>query len=305
MIMPRCMTRANGSAAPPHDAFFKAVFENPEHASAMARHVLSNLDKSAIDWRSIESSSATFVDPELERNYTDLLFSVNIAGKQGHRRRSSNKHLPVILTIVVSNAEFGWNGPLSLRDQYQPHPSSIAGLDSLLPQFRLVLLDLSKVSNDELKNWALAAFPKAALFALRDIHDDQKILQNFEHWAPYAAAAAQTPCGVEALRQLMRYITQSSPDLNIEDFRAKIRQHLPRAENELMSIYEQALQKGQQQGREQGRQDSLRQLLTLKFGELPPQYATRLQAARPEELDRYFERFLAADTLPAIFDEPA
>ena len=29
--------------APPHDAFFKAAFEHPEHTGALVRHMLSKL----------------------------------------------------------------------------------------------------------------------------------------------------------------------------------------------------------------------------------------------------------------------
>jgi hypothetical protein len=49
----------------------------------------------------------------------------------------------------------------------------------------------------------------------------------------------------------------------------------------------------------------LAKLLTLKFGELPSDCAERLQTASGEDLERYIERILTADTLAAVFANPA
>lgn len=74
---------------------------------------------------------------------------------------------------------------------------------------------------------------------------------------------------------------------------------------ELMTIYEQALHKGRQEGRQQTSVNLLAKQLTLKFGELPSEYEARLHAATPEDVDRYVERILTADTIAAVFADPA
>jgi predicted transposase YdaD len=60
-------------------------------------------------------------------------------------------------------------------------------------------------------------------------------------------------------------------------------------------------QEGLQEGRQAGRIDTLVKLLTLKFGELPPEYGARLEQASLAQLDRYTERVLFADSLAAVF----
>lgn len=195
------------------------------------------------------------------------------------------------------------------------------GIADLLPDFSLLLVDLSKTSNEELRSWALEAFPKAALFALRDARDPAKLLQDFDHWGALLGEASEAPAGMDAIRQLIQYIAQASPNLNIKDFRGKIRQYLPKAEAELMTIYEQARQVGLQQGIEQGieqgigqgieqgihrgRIEQLLELLELKFGELPSEYAARLQSATATDIHRYAKRMLTADSLAAVFADPA
>jgi hypothetical protein len=70
-----------------------------------------------------------------------------------------------------------------------------------------------------------------------------------------------------------------------------------------MTIYEQAREQGLQQGLQQGRVTLLVKLITIKFGELPREYQARLEAATNEEIERYSERVLTADTLAAVFGE--
>lgn len=304
---------------------------------------LESADPTLIAWETMKCEPTSFVDPELDPYHTDLLFSVGIAGapayiyfllehqsttdhdmpyrvleylmrvwdyydaqqRELHPKRTRRSPIPLIIAIVISNVQGGWKGPLSFHDLCEPHPSSLPGLENLVPHFSLLLLDLSDVSNDDLSSWALAAFPKAALFALRDARDPAKLPQDFEHWGALMAEAAQAPSGMEAVRQLMRYLALASPNLNMAEFRARIRQYLPKAETELMTIYEQARQEGLQTGRQEGQVRTIAKQLALKFGELPAAYATRLQAATTEDLDRYLERILTADSLAAVFGDPA
>lgn len=323
--------------AQPHDAFFKAAFQHPEHARALVQHALPSLS-SQFDWTTLRGDPASFVDPALQQHHTDLLFSVQVQGEPAHiyvlfEHQSTVDHdmalrvlnylariwkrhrihrrtgpLPLIVPIVITNAPGGWYGPRWFHDLCSPHPSTIDGIAELIPSFNLHIMELSEYGNEQLRAWALAAFPKAAMFALRDVRDPDKLLQDFEHWGPYVAEAYQAPSGMDAIAQLMRYIAKASPNLNIEAFRAKIGQYLPEAEAELMTIYEQALQEGLQrgiqQGIHQGRVLTLVRLLELKFGELPSEYSARLQRATAEELDRYDERVLTADSLAAVFADP-
>ena len=56
-------------------------------------------------------------------------------------------------------------------------------------------------------------------------------------------------------------------------------------------------QKGLSRGRQEGMQDLLHELLTEKFGPLPPWAAERLQAATAEDLHAWAKRVLHGATL--------
>ena len=60
---------------------------------------------------------------------------------------------------------------------------------------------------------------------------------------------------------------------------------------------------GKAEGRAQGKAETLRKLLTLRFGELSEASELRIASASEEELDRWVERVLTADTLNAVIGE--
>jgi len=323
----------------PHDALFKAAFESPEHAAALVRPLLPISVSAAIAWDSMTLQVGSFVDPELADHHTDLLFSVPLHGGGDalvyllleHQSSSDsdmplrvlayqvriwerfrNEHhgalpLPPILPVVVSHAPEGWTVARSFEELFDPNVFSIPGLAALVPRFSLLIEDLAGRSNEELKAWAMAAFQKLVLWALRDGRHADRFQDNHGEWVAPFDEARRAPRGIEALTQLMRYFALVIDPLPFEMFRAKIRERLPGTEEITMSWFdhqqEQALAKGRVEGRAEGRVEILRKQLVLKFGVLDSEHEARLAASTSEALDRYLERVLTAPTLAAVFVE--
>lgn len=70
----RCYGRSVVTSTP-HDALFKSVFEQPEHATAELRHILPAPIVAAIRWPTLTLEPGSFVAPELAGLHSDLLFS--------------------------------------------------------------------------------------------------------------------------------------------------------------------------------------------------------------------------------------
>jgi predicted transposase YdaD len=74
---------------------------------------------------------------------------------------------------------------------------------------------------------------------------------------------------------------------------------------------EEGRKKGREEGRKKGREEGLREgriamlrnLLVFKFQTLGEGYEARLQAATPEAIDRWLQRLLTVDSLPAVFED--
>jgi predicted transposase YdaD len=59
-------------------------------------------------------------------------------------------------------------------------------------------------------------------------------------------------------------------------------------------------EEGRAEGHEKGQRALLRKQLALKFGELTTEQEARVEAAQPEELERYAERLLTAGGIDAV-----
>jgi flagellar biosynthesis/type III secretory pathway protein FliH len=72
-------------------------------------------------------------------------------------------------------------------------------------------------------------------------------------------------------------------------------------------LHKQGRKKGREEGLKKGREEgcvaALRSLLIFKFQTLGARYEARLQAATPEEIDRYLKRLLTADSLAKVFKD--
>lgn len=100
---------------------------------------------------------------------------------------------------------------------------------------------------------------------------------------------------------LLRYIELVCDDLQLQEFRAKLRELAPGVEQAAVTIAEQMRREGEARGRFEGRVQVLTKQLTLKFGAIGAEQLALIGAATDEDLDRYVERVLTADTLAAVF----
>src|SRR5690606_27510036 len=64
-----------------------------------------------------------------------------------------------------------------------------------------------------------------------------------------------------------------------------------------MSLRKQWIEEGREEGRAEGRAEVLLKLLQLKFGALPESAEEKVRRASLEELDRWAERVLSAQSL--------
>jgi predicted transposase/invertase (TIGR01784 family) len=62
-------------ATTPHDALFKVVLGQPEHARGMLRAVIPAVLAEALDWSALALCPGSFVDATLTQQHTDLLYS--------------------------------------------------------------------------------------------------------------------------------------------------------------------------------------------------------------------------------------
>jgi predicted transposase/invertase (TIGR01784 family) len=321
----------------PHDALFKAAFEHPEHAEGLLRKILPAQLCAVVDWQTLTHEPGSFIDPLLGDRHCDLLFSVRLRnGSQAYfhllfehqstldpdmprrmlgylmsfwdrYRKQSPDPLPVVIPILICHAPGGWTAPTSMQALFGAALADVPGLAEFVPHFRLLVEDLAHLSNDDLHELALAAFPTLALWLLRDARDPDKLFANLDHWADAFYDAVHAPSGMEALVQLLSYLSWVCTDEHYQQFCETIRKRLPEAEDTVMTYAEKLIEQGRKEGLEnglvQGQTRLLVKQLTLKFGDVPPAHQATITNATLEQLERYAARVLFVDTLAAVFEE--
>jgi hypothetical protein len=193
-------------------------------------------------------------------------------------------------------------------------------LAALVPRFSMIVDDLARLSDGDLAARPLPAFPRLALWLLRDARDFATFLDSFDAWIPAMLELEWTRSGRDRLTTLVTYMFRVISPLHLEPLRAKLRTLLgSRTEKLAMTIAEQlrkegiqeaiktgreeGLKKGLKKGHEEGRLATLRSMLLFKFHTLGAKHEARLKAATPEAIDRYLQRLLTADSLAAVFDD--
>jgi hypothetical protein len=165
---------------------FKAAFGTPDHAADLFRSLLPPSIVAAIRWNTLRREVGSYINPALRDRYSDLLFSVMLGDTrallylllehqsthddlllvrileylslalQGYAK-DYGLPLPLVIPVAVCHTAGGWASPRTFSDLFVQHPSTIPGLAELIPDYTLLLDDLTLVDDEELHRRTLAA----------------------------------------------------------------------------------------------------------------------------------------------------
>jgi predicted transposase YdaD len=318
---------------------FKAGFDTPEQAAGLFKQLLPPTITRALAWETLARESGTFIDPALRNRHSDLLFSIQLVRSRAReqpgevvllylllehqssndvdmplrmleylvriwkRYRKDNKgSLPIIIPALLSNAPEGWTAPTGFHELFDPLVlDALTGIAALIPNFSLLLADLTHISDEELLSWMLLPAASLILKALRDGRDKEKFLRGLAKWRGRVHEILAAPGGRELIEQLLHYIWLVTPDLDFADVHAKLLRELPETKDVVMTFAERLREQGRVEGEAKGRVQVLTKLMTLKFGPLSDEHASRIATATEHQLDAYIERILIASTPEAMF----
>src|SRR5688572_4709499 len=150
----------------PHDALFKRTFSDPEHVRQELRAVLPPALLGPLDLATLRPCPGSFVDQALAGSHSDLLFSVELAGKPAllylvyehmstvdallplrllsyvvrvllqHAEQSKGAlPLPAVVPLVLHHSATGWTASTRLEALFDPALLETEGLRDWLPRF--------------------------------------------------------------------------------------------------------------------------------------------------------------------------
>jgi len=322
-----------------HDTLFKRAFSVPRHAAGLIRALLPAALVARMDLSKLELVRASFVDPELRERHGDLVFRVPIDGKMAFiyflvehqsephplmafrlltyiqrlwaailREDSKRKTLPLVVPIVIHHGRGGWNEARTLHELVEGL-DEMPELRAMVPNFEMLIDDLVQVDDRGLLERPLEAFPKVALWVLRDARTIEALFESLSPWADEFRQLLAPDRDPEDTGTILRYILRVAGDVSFEAIRQKFIEVIPEVEAAMASPAEQLIQEGEERGLKKGRQEGrqeanrtmLARLLQLRFGALGPEDEARIAKGSPVDLEGWLERVITAETLDAVF----
>jgi predicted transposase/invertase (TIGR01784 family) len=312
-----------------HDALFKAVFGQPEHARGALRAVVPAAMAEALDWSTLALQPGSFVDPGLNPSHTDLLYAaawrsgaaapayVLFEHQSSHDRwmplrllrymvriwehwLKDHEHaevLPAIVPVVLYHGDERWSAPQAF-DALLDVPEVIRpALTEYVVRFAYVLDHLTEIPDDRLRTRS----PTTALVDL--------CLKHAWRGAPFVAILSQsgdlmrearrTHEGREAFRFVVSYICVVNDAKHRQALTAVLEREIgPEAKDIIMTIGEQFIEQGIQQGE---RRLLLHQLRKRFGAQVNADTELRLASATPEQIALWADRVLSAATLAELF----
>jgi predicted transposase YdaD len=320
----------------PHDTLFRYAFERPEIAEGELRALLPPAVVAALDFSTLRLEPGSLADPEFAQLETDLLYRVELAGEESfvfilfehqsspdalmpyrmlrymvriwerwwRSQPSAPRRLPVIVPLVLSNAERPWSAPRSLSELYAAPSGVLVALGPHLLDVSLHIDDLAAQSSLALRARAsLHAFGRVALFALQSAHTASDFVSELASWLDLLREVLARPQGLDDFALLMRYIHRTA-DFAPTQLRQLARQLGSKAEEVAMTAAERLKAEGRAEGEEHGKvagqAELLLRLLSLRFGELSNEVRSQVAQASLQQLAVYAERVLSAGSLDEV-----
>ena len=277
----------------PHDRLFKEVFSNPENAASELQSLLPPATVKKLDWSTLKLEPGEYIDEHLKAKQSDLLFSIKLKNDPNRRvcvyvlyeHLSSHprdrffllrvlvymvriweqflklypdaKYLPVIVPVVIYHGEGGWRVSPSFSSLFDMQPES--EMSKYIPDFGYELENLQETGDKQLRERAVLAHVKAALWFLKSARNGTELLDQMEAWGEVLHQLVQSPTGVDAFMTLMRYYLHvANPQL--ERVRARLAKVLgPQTEENIMTLAQQLTEQGKAEGRAEGKAEGLLQ----------------------------------------------
>ncbi len=259
-------------AAHTNDGFFKAVFSQPEHATAFFKSHLPPAVSEKIDWPSLAVLPGSFVKSSLQQVHSDLLFSVRIGECEtllyllfehqstpdpamplrllGYMAEIFTRHhkahgfpLPPILPMILHQGPDAWNISTAFEDLFALPQELTSDLLPFLPKFHHALLDLTRFDPDISENDTRLR----VVLQLMKLARQRELLRFFEWLADFSAP--ELPDTLLGLMVL--YALHSDSDLDAEKIYHSLSSN-PELEKNTMSVAEKLIAQGRVEGRVEG-----------------------------------------------------
>lgn len=316
-----------------HDGSYKRLFSHPRMVRDLLEGFVREDGLERLDYASLERVSCSYVASDLRKRasdmawrlrwgessmyiylllefqstvdpcmairvltYVGLLYEDLIhAGQRCHHDGA----LPPVLPIVLYNGAARWNAAEELTPLMKQGPPALM---VYRPNVRYLLIDEARYRDSELAPMRNLV---AAVFRLENARTSVRIgqvLTTLIEWLKTPEENGLRQAFVVWVRRVIMAKVPEAPLDKINDLEEMRTMVVSLAEEWKREALREGLQEGRQIGHREGEVSFLARLLKKRFGELPDWVQARLEQAPAEQLERWGEKLLHADSLDTLFD---
>ncbi len=257
----------------PHDRFFKDLFTRQEAAQDFLHHYLPSELVALLDLSDLQISKDSFVDPDLQEHFSDLLYQVSLKGGQEtsifvlfehksypdplialqllrymvriwEQALKQQKPLLPIVPMVVYHGQQKWQVALdfaalfNLPEVMKPY----------IPDYRYWLCDLNQYSDEQIEGHLIL---QTGLLLLKYIKDDDIA----DRLADILSELSKQETTSKYLYTIMRYVAAATDKVSEEQLRETVTNLFSQGEKLMPTLVEQWLERGRVEGRKKGREE--------------------------------------------------
>ena len=320
----------------PHDKFFKETFSRIEVARDFMATYLPPDVAAALDLDTLEAQPDSFVDPELQEQFADLLYRVQLRdGRDAYvyfllehksrpeqhavfqflrymvriweQDRREGRPLHPVVPLLMHHGQEEWRAATDFGELFTGEEA----LRPYWPRFRCELYDLARFSDAEIQGTIRL---QIGLLAMKYIFDPA-LRQHLGDIFTMFRELSEKETAVEYLRTVLYYIGNAAKHLQREEMVTIIQQTLADEGSEIMETiaeqwvqqgvergFQQGIQQGMQQGMvkgvEQGLREAILDTLLLRFDAVSQEIEERLTAVtNTDQLRRLHRQAISAGSL--------
>lgn len=300
----------------PHDAYFKAVFSQPENAIGEFKALLPPALLAALDWSTARVVPGTFVDPDLTSRHSDLLYEVSLGGRAAFlyvlfehqsrvdplmavrlliyisriwddwlRRHEGASNVPPVIPLVLYHGKTAWSAATELLDVIDLPEGTAEQVRRHLPSLQFLIDDLTRRTDGDLRARETGVLGRLGLLLLRHVRD-----------------LRYDPAGLDSLMRSVLDLLVQLPErdrvlsfryiLEVSERRAATVQAALKdvSEPKVLEDVMTAADELRLEGAQREARSMLLRALRLRFGQVSPEVERRVLAADHATLARWFDR---------------
>ncbi|MBU1195866.1 MAG: Rpn family recombination-promoting nuclease/putative transposase [Proteobacteria bacterium] len=266
-----------------HDSLFKETWSNKANARAFLENYLPKNVLSVVTLDSLEICKDTFIENDLKNYYSDMLYKVDFEGTPGYiyflfehksypdklvhlqlleymlkiwrldLKQHKTKKLSIIIPLLLYHGPQKWTAKESFSSMLKG-PVDI--MKDYIPDFRYVLYDLSRYSDNDIKGTITA---RVVMLIFKHIFK-QDFAQKLPGIFTLLKDLSEKETGLQYFESLIKYIFSNVEDITPEQFQTIVSNTLSEDKGGMiMTLAEKLRDEGRQKGLEQGREKGLAQ----------------------------------------------